>query len=88
MWKVATVGLGVLNVILAVVAIRAHKSSAGAVSIAPTTGEVRPDTRGAQELATKQIVLGSKVVAEAAKEGQLGPLRAQARAETKKLRVA
>lgn len=86
--KLLTVGLGVSTLILAIMVIHARKAAAPALALAASTGEVRPDTRGAQDLAAKQIVLGPKAVAEASKAGGLGPLKAEAREIHKRQRAA
>jgi hypothetical protein len=85
MSKMLAVGFGVTTVILAVMLIHAHRAQAGQ----PVTksGAVIPDARGTKDLAAKQIVMGSKAVAEASKEATLGTIRADDRATEKKRRV-
>jgi hypothetical protein len=84
MSKMLAVGFGVSTLILAVMLIHAHRASAGPVT---KSGAVIPDARGTKDLAAKQIVMGSKAVAEASKEAGLGTIRADDRATEKKRRL-
>lgn len=85
MSKLLAVGFGVTTLVLAVMLIHAHKAQAGAP--VTKTGAVIPDARGTKDLAAKQIVMGSKAVAEASKEATLGRIRADDRATEKKRRA-
>ena len=84
--KMLTVGLAISTAVLAIMLIHAKKQTAGPAAV--STGVERPDTRGAQDLAAKQMLLGPKQVAEASKSGGLGTLKAQARDIHKKQRAA
>jgi hypothetical protein len=85
-WKLATVSLAVA---LVVVLVRSHRRRPGEFGeIGRGTGQIRPDTRGTQQHAVMTSILGAKKVAEGAKRDLLGPEKADARDEQKKLRVA